>query len=812
MALVYSFTASAYCPPLNAFSPLPNHSLACCAKARQTRPTSRPMAVVVIFMVRFYGIWAYHRTADTSAYCVMKRMTEIRDLRSDVLEALGKAMVPLQLLDLSKQLRVRAGSEDYEHLRSLLEQMAQEGAITRMSRRRYGLPHRAEGTLQGVFAMHHDNGMVRTDDPAVPVVHVRRHDMDTALDGDTVCVRLHAQAPGRKPRGEIVEIISRAEHVITGSLDIDGSFAYLIPDDARYHVDFLVSEVNLKGARPGDKVVGTLARWTHDHAAPEAVITEVIGTSGSAAVEFAAILKEFRLPTSFPPEVEAEAHQHDEPSGDPPKGRTDLRDVTIITIDPEDARDFDDALSLTVLDNGNVELGVHIADVSHYVPEGSALDKQALERGNSTYLVDCVVPMLPEHLSNNICSLVPDRPRNAFSVFMEFTPAGERTKYRIEETLIRSTRRFTYDEAQRIILGEPGDHEDLLRQLRQLAEVLFARRVNAGGIDFETEEVKFLLDESKMPTRAVIKRRTESTSLVEECMLAANRCVAEHMHQLRKKWKLRDLPPYLYRVHDKPDAEKISNAVGIIRTLGFDVPSGQLAPSNINAILRQAQGKVEQPVVNTLLLRSMAKAVYADYNIGHFGLGFDDYAHFTSPIRRYPDLVVHRLLKEYAKGQPDARRLRQLENIVSYAGDQCSATERSSIEAERASVKLAQTILAREHVGSDHVGYVTGVATFGVFITIKDLMIEGLLHIRDIDDDYYVFDEQRMRIYGRRTRRVFRYGSLVRVRIAKANTEKRMIDLVMSADQQDLIETLEAVEVTRTELRNRGARRRSKES
>jgi ribonuclease R len=459
-----------------------------------------------------------------------------------------------------------------------------------------------------------------------------------------------------------------------------------------------------------------------------------------------------------------------------------------------------------------VELGVHIADVSHYVPEGSALDRQALERGNSTYLVDCVVPMLPEHLSNNICSLVPDKPRFAYSVFMEFTPTGERKKYRIEESLIKSARRFTYDEAQRIILGEPGDHSELLIQLRALADALFKRRMKAGGIDFETEEVKFLLDESKMPTRAVVKRRTESTSLVEECMLAANRCVAEHLHELRKRWKWKDLPPYLYRVHDKPDAEKISTAVGIIRTLGFDVPSGQLAPSTINNILRQAQGRVEQPVVNTLFLRSMAKAVYADYNIGHFGLGFSDYAHFTSPIRRYPDLVVHRLLKEYAKGQPDARRLRQLENIVSHAGDQCSATERASIEAERASVKLAQTILAREHIGSDHVGYVTGIATFGVFITIKDLMIEGLLHIRDIDDDYYVFDEQRMRIYGRRTRRVFRYGSLVRVRIAKANTEKRMIDLVLSEDQQDLIETLELVEETQTKTKQRGPKRRTRES
>jgi ribonuclease R len=743
----------------------------------------------------------------------MKRLSEIRDMRAEVLEALGRTPIPMQLLDLSKQLRLRAGSDDYEHLRELLDAMIDEGVVERLSRRRFALPQRSDGALVGVFEMHHDNGLVRTDDPSVPVVHVRRHDMNTALNGDSVRVRLHALAPGRKPRGEVVEIVARAEHVITGMIDYDGSFSYLIPDVNTYHVDFLVAESNLKGARPGDKVVGALARWTHDNAAPEAIITEVIGKSGAAAVEFAAILKEFRLPPGFPADVESEARAHAEPPDEAVSTRLDLRQETIITIDPEDARDFDDALSIRELDNGNVELGVHIADVSHYVTEASALDREALERGNSTYLVDCVVPMLPEHLSNNICSLVPGRVRNAYSVFMEFTPGGQRMSYRITESTIKSKRRYSYDEAQKIIIGEMEDpYTSILLRLRKLADTLFSARMRSGGIDFETQEVKFMLDESKMPVRAVIKTRTESTSLVEECMLAANRTVAEHLNDLRKQWKMKERPPYVYRVHDKPDKEKLSSAIEIIRTIGIDVPSGELSPKAVNDILAQARGRVEQPVVNTLLLRSMAKAIYSDYNIGHFGLGFADYAHFTSPIRRYPDLIVHRLLKEYAKGQPDPRRLRQLENLTRYAADQCSVTERSSIEAERASVKLAQTILAQEHLGSDHIGYVTGVATFGVFVTIRDLMIEGLLHIRDIDDDFYVFDEQRMRIYGRRTKRLFRYGSLVRVRIAKANTKKRMIDLAMSLDQQDLVETLELVEEMQKTQKQRGTKRRTRES
>jgi ribonuclease R len=318
--------------------------------------------------------------------------------------------------------------------------------------------------------------------------------------------------------------------------------------------------------------------------------------------------------------------------------------------------------------------------------------------------------------------------------------------------------------------------------------------MKAGGIDFETQEIKFILDAEKMPSRAVVKTRTHATSLVEECMLAANRTVAEHLHALKKDWNLQDVPPFVYRVHDKPSADKIADATNVIRALGFDVPSGQLSPLQINAVLEQAANRPDKPVVNTLLLRSMAKAVYAEYNIGHYGLGFADYSHFTSPIRRYPDLVVHRFLKEYSKGLPEQRRMSKLRDLASYASDHCSLTERQSVEAERASTKLAQTILAHEHVGSDHVGYVTGVTQFGVFITLHDLMIEGLLHLRDFDDDYYIFDDRRMRIIGRNSRRVVRYGTQLRVRIVKANIDRREIDLRLSKDQSGIEQTVELVE------------------
>jgi ribonuclease R len=738
----------------------------------------------------------------------MKRLTELQNFREEILEALGTSASPLQLLDLSKKLRITAGSDEYEYLRDLLELMVEEGIVQRMSRRRYTLPHRTSSDVHGVLTYHHNAAIVSTKDDSLPTISIRRHDMNTALSGDTVVVQIHATAPGKKPKGEVLDIVQRAPHVITGTIEHDGTFFYLIPDDVKYHVDFLVSEQQLNGAKPGDKVSGRFHRWRNSQSSPEVTIAEVIGRSGKAAVEFAAILKEFRLPRTFPGEVEQEAASYSHPDPALLGSRRDIRDMRIITIDPEDARDFDDALSLVYLENGNVELGVHIADVSHYVQEGSDLDKEALRRGNSTYLVDCVVPMLPERLSNDICSLVPNQPRCAYSVFMEFSPSGIRRSYRIEETLIQSCRRYSYDQAQGIIEGGQGDNADLVLELYGLSRKLFTRRMKAGGIDFETQEIKFILDEEMMPSRAVVKTRTDATSLVEECMLAANRTVAEHLHELKKTWNIQEVPPFVYRVHDKPSADKISNAINVIRALGFDVPSGQLSPLQINAVLEQAANRPDKPVVNTLLLRSMAKAVYAEYNIGHYGLGFADYSHFTSPIRRYPDLVVHRFLKEYSKGLPDQRRLSKLREMASYASDHCSQTERQSVEAERASTKLAQTILAHEHLGSDHVGYVTGVTQFGVFITLHDLMIEGLLHLRDFEDDYYIFDERRMRIIGRNTKRVVRYGTQLRVRIVKANIDRREIDLRLSKDQTGIEQTVELVEHEIKKPRRSGRRTR----
>ena len=708
----------------------------------------------------------------------MSKIHHIRNLREEVLEVFRASPLSLLLLEISKRLGIRSDTEDYEHLRQILEKMTAEGLLVKLPKRRYALAEQQSGGYVGILKMYHDSATVRVADADVPLIHIRREHLHTAFDADTVLVQPHALRAGHKLRGEVIQIVERVTHVVTGTIQFDGSFFFLIPDDPKYYVDFLVSSKNLKGAKHSDKVTGRLLRWDLANASPEAIVEEVLGRSGKPIVEFTAIYKEFRLPKSFPEEVEEESAKCQVPGAKfQSTGRESLTDELVVTIDPEDAKDFDDALSLNILSNGNWELGVHIADVSHYVIEGSALDKEALNRANSTYLADGVVPMLPERLSNNICSLVPNENRLTFSVFMEFTKRGGRKSYRIEETLIRSKRRYSYDEVQMIIDTGKGDNAELILNLHALARALHAERMRHGGISFETQEIKFILDENKMPIQALVKTATMATSLVEECMLAANRTVAEHIESLKKTWRVKEPPPLVYRIHEDPDQSKLADALSVIRAIGIAAPSGKLNPAQINNILKQAGTLPQKPMVHQMLLRSMAKAVYAEHNVGHYGLGFHAYTHFTSPIRRYPDLFVHRALKEYAKGRPNESRWKELLSRATDVADHSSLMERQSIEAERASSKLAQVILAREHIGETFEGTVTGVTSFGVFLLLDTIMCEGLLHIRDLADDYYIFDERTYRLIGKRRKRILQFGSRLTTQIAKANVERRMIDL-----------------------------------
>jgi len=681
--------------------------------------------------------------------------------------------------EIGRELGFTSETDEFQEMRSTIHQLVDEGILQRHTRRRYGLAKPQQPVIKGVLKLSNQQFFVESGIPEFPRIYLKQQHILTAFPGDYVEVKILTQQKNKKPKGEIVQIIERSNDDIRGKLDFDGDFYYLVPDESeRYYVDFLIHHKKIGNAKKGDKVLAKLIRWDNPHKSPEAEIIEVISQNQESRLEFDSIMKEFNLPTGFSEEVEAEAKAVAVPVPESEvKRRLDLREVDIVTIDPDDARDFDDALSLDILENGNYKLGVHIADVSHYVREGTALDAEALKRATSVYLVDRVVPMLPHILSSNICSLMPDVERLAFTVYMEFTPKGEMKDYSIHETVIRSHRRFTYGEAQDIIDTGKGDYSELILKLYELAEILRKKRYTTGGIDFETYEIKFQLDENKQPLKAVVKRRTDATGLVEECMLAANQAVAGHIKNLSKKLKLgKNLLPFLYRVHDKPDAEKVQHAITFIRSLGLKIDLNDLSSKEINQLLLQVEHLPEKPLIHQVLLRSQAKAVYSYYNIGHYGLGFSDYSHFTSPIRRYPDLIVHRFLKEYGAGKVSKARIAEMQEFVEYADDHCSAMERLAVEAERASIKLTQAQMAQQHIGEEFNGTVSGVTNFGLFVTIDDLYVEGLLHMRDLGDDYYNFDEMRFRLIGRRTKNIFRIGSRLRIQIVNANVKRRMID------------------------------------
>ncbi len=686
--------------------------------------------------------------------------------------------------ELARRLGIAGDPERKQELLGTLDWLHAQGLVRRGSRRRYSL-HMLEDSpsVEGTLSIEHGIGIVRSGHPDYPEIVIRRHHLGTALPGDRVCVRPLRETSRRKPRGEVISILHRSHHLISGTVEYDGTFFFLVPDDESYYVDFLLPPDKLKGARHGDKVLARFSRWTDPSKSPEAEVVEVLGRAGDPRTEFASVLREFALPSRFPPEVEEEVQRlAHPPTVDERARRRDFRDEVTFTIDPEDAKDFDDALSIRRLPNGNLLLGVHIADVSFYVPEGSATDLEAFKRGTSVYLVDRVIPMLPEVLSTDICSLVPEQDRLTFSVLMEFTPEGSLQRYELCESVIRSRRRFTYPEVQHIIETGKGPYAEQILLLHHLAQTLRRRRFSEGGIDFETVELTFQLDEQGFPIAVLPKGRTDATSLVEECMLAANRTVTRFVYDRSRQWGFSEPLPFLYRIHDIPDPAKLQEVLHILRALGLPIRTPPRTSSEWAELLTLLEGRPERLILHQLLLRAMAKAVYSPHNIGHYGLGFAAYAHFTSPIRRYPDLIIHRLLKEYVQPRkPSVRRLRRLQSYLEQAGEHCSQREQLAVEAERASVKVAQTLLASRLLGRRFRGTVTGLTSFGLFVLLDGCLVEGLLPLRAMPEDFYTFDERRYRFVGKRTRQSFTLGTRVKVQIARVDLKRRHIDLRLVA-------------------------------
>jgi ribonuclease R len=630
-------------------------------------------------------------------------------------------------------------------------------------------------------------GSVKLFPPHKGEVIVQQKFLHTALEGDTVKVAVFAASSSNKsvadgeelPQfGEIVDILQRGEKPIVGTFQKSKHFFFVTPDDNRIRQDIYIPNNKTGGARAGQKVAVVIDEWQSRHHTPHGRVIEVLGTAGEVHAEMATVARRFQLPLMFPQDVLAEAEKLSE---DIPreeiKKRLDLREMICFTIDPDDAKDFDDAVSLQPLDGGEYLLGVHIADVSHYVREGTALDREAFKRGTSVYLANEVIPMLPEKLSNVLCSLRPHQDRLTYSVMMTITPKGKVKNYSFEKSVIHSKRRFTYEEVQKIIETKRGDFAETILAMHNLSQTLLKKRMREGSLDFETVETKFRFDEHGKPIEIMKKVRLDAHRLVEEFMLMANQVVATHIGLAKRE---ENLKPFLYRIHDKPDPEKLQNFAEFVDHLGYTLNlSGGVTSRALQKLLLEVKGKEEEYVINEVAIRSMAKAIYSETNIGHFGLAFRYYTHFTSPIRRYPDLIVHRLLQEYNNGKLSQKRREHLLEVLPDICKQSSDMERKAMEAERESVKVMQVEYMRRHVGDVFHAIISGVANFGLFVEITDLVVEGLIRVRDLEDDYYVYDEKKYALIGRRTKKQYRLGDKVTVQVVRVDPEEREIDFVL---------------------------------
>ncbi|HPJ60272.1 MAG TPA: ribonuclease R [Bacteroidales bacterium] len=599
-------------------------------------------------------------------------------------------------------------------------------------------------------------------------IFISANNLRTALHGDKVKVRLYAKRKGARPEGEVVEILERWRTTFVGTVEVMPNFAFLVPDNRNMPFDLFIPTSKLNGALQGQKAVAKVIDWNSKSKNPVAEIINILGDPGLHETEMHAILAEFELPAHFTEEVEKDAAGISaEITEADIKSRRDFRNTPTFTIDPSDARDFDDALSLRKLENGNLEVGVHIADVTHYVKPGLLTEEEARQRATSIYLVDRVVPMLPERLSNHICSLNPGEDKLTYAAVFEMNEKAEVLNEWFGRTIINSDRRFSYNEAQEIIDSGEGEMKEQILVLHAMAQKLRTRRFSAGAFYFEKIEVQFDLDESGKPLGIKFRDMGTANQLIEEFMLLANRRVAEFVG---KKLKGKT---FVYRVHDEPDSEKINNFSHFITRFGYKLQADDkiALPKAMNKLLNSVVGKKEQNIIETLALRSMARAVYSTDNIGHYGLAFKHYTHFTSPIRRYPDMMVHRLLTSYLAGEEPANK-----ELTEKLCEHSSKMERLAAEAERASVKYKQVEYMSDKLGKPFEGVISGVTEWGIYVEIIENQCEGMISIRELGDDFYEYDEENYCIRGRTTGRVYTLGDRVTVEVVRADLQKKQLD------------------------------------
>jgi len=671
---------------------------------------------------------------------------------------------------ISKRLNLTENSER-AIIPDVLRNMAKAGLIKEVYAGKFKTVEK-RGYITGTVDMTRSGyGYIVTEDLEEDVFVAERY-LRSALHGDKVKVLLFAKRKGARPEGEVVEVLERAKTSFVGTIEILPNFAFLVPDNKNMPFDLFVPINKLNGAKQGQKAVAKVVDWNPKSKNPVAEIIKVLGDPGLHETEIHAILAEFELPYDFPKEVEIEAEKIiGNITETDIEERRDFRKIPTFTIDPADAKDFDDALSLQKLPNGNWEVGVHIADVTHYVKPGTLLESEAKERATSVYLVDRVVPMLPEKLSNNLCSLNQGVDKLTYSAVFELDEKANVLNDWFGKTIINSDKRFSYAEAQQVIDTGDGDLKEEVLELNLLAQKLRKKRFSAGAISFEKAEVKFELDEKGKPLGIRFTEHGTANELVEEFMLLANKKVAEYVGKILKK------SPFVYRIHDRPDPDRINSFSSFITRFGYKLNSGENGPlpKSINKILSSTVGTKEQNIIENLAMRAMAKAIYSTDNIGHYGLAFKYYTHFTSPIRRYPDMMVHRLLSAYLAGETPEKK-----GFYEKLCEHSSKMERLAMEAERASIKYKQVEYMSENLGKTFEGVISGVTEWGIYVEITENLCEGMIHIRELGEDYFEYDEENYRIKGRVTGKVFTLGDPISIEVVKADIDKKQLDFKLA--------------------------------
>ncbi|WP_010251617.1 ribonuclease R [Acetivibrio cellulolyticus] len=677
---------------------------------------------------------------------------------------------------------------DIELFKNVMDELETEGKIFKTHKDRYGVPERMNlivGRLQG---NERGYGFVIPDDEDIKDVFVSADSLNGAMNNDRVIARINKKVIGdKRAEGEIIRIIERANKTVVGTFESSKYFGFVVPDDRRISADIFIPKDEVNGAKSGQKVITEILLWPGKRRNAEGKIIEIIGDRNEPGADILSIIKLHNLVEEFPESVIRQAESIGQTvTEEMSKGRRDLRGLRMVTIDGEDAKDLDDAVSVEKLKNGNYKLGVHIADVSHYVTEDSPLDREALKRGTSVYLVDRVIPMLPKALSNGICSLNPQIDRLSFTVMMEIDSTGKVVDHEIFESVINTNERMTYTNVYKILvekdkeLLERYDYLiDDFKAMEELAMILRNKRMQRGAIDFDFEEAKILLDEKGKPIQIKRYEITIANKIIEEFMLACNETVAEHFFWANV--------PFVYRVHEDPDTDKIENFSEFVHNLGYTLKGiNKIHPKALQDLLQKVKNTREERIISTVMLRSLQKAKYTHLNQGHFGLAAKYYCHFTSPIRRYPDLIIHRIMKEYLKGQMDAKREGELIDSLPEIARMCSQRERVAEEAERDTEDLKKVEYMKQYEGQVFEGIISSVTSFGMFVEL-DNTIEGLIRMSNMEDDYYTFNDKQYCLIGERTRKVYRIGDVIKVVLARADVAARRIEftIIQGEDVED---------------------------